>query len=675
MLDRLLKIKKTALPNLQLNPKTMRLTTIKITVITGIIVNLLFGIMAWQLNWPNSLLAVSGLLITIGLVSFMVFSEMKNIKLINSYSDQLNAISASNAMIEFNLDGTIINANENFLQTMGYKLDEIQNKHHRIFCQEDLVKSNEYALFWEKLNQGEFLSETFKRVTKSGKEVYLQATYNPIKDHKGKTYKIIKFATDVTAEKMRTVNYEGQLKAINESNAVIEFNMDGTIISANENFLKTTKYTLKEVKGFHHRMFCEPDYTNSLDYKLFWEKLNRGEFIEESFRRVDKNGKIIHLQATYNPINDLNGKPYKVVKYAIDITQQKKETEATERAAKEVSRVINALEKGDLTQRYSIKSKGELGKMGESLNHALSKLGELIGTIKTSAESLGAAGIQMSSSSQEMSEASTEQATSVEEISSSMEQMLANIQQNNDNAQQTLKIAQLAAEEIIESNKAVDNTVVSMKTITDKITIIEEITRQTNMLALNAAVEAARAGEHGRGFNVVATEVRKLAERSRIAANEINTVSFESVDIAQKSSDYLRNVVPNIQKTSTLVQDISASSIEQNIGAEQVNSAIQQLNHVVQRNASTAEQVAASAQELGSQASMLKSAVTFFKVDNSLYDTSGLEHYDKPKSQEAAKKKLFALEHKHSNEREVIDLNLDLDDGFDDELDNDYEKY
>lgn len=590
------------------------------------------------------------------------------------FSGQLEAIGKSNAVIEFNMDGTVIKANDIFLKTVGYSLDEIKGNHHRIFCEASYANSSEYKTFWDRLNHGEFVAETFKRITKSGKEIYLQATYNPIKDVEGNPYKVVKYAIDVTEEKVRAADFAGQLDAIDKSNAVIEFNMDGTIVQANQNFLNTVKYQMDEIRGNHHRIFCEPGYSSSAEYKLFWDRLNRGEFIAETFKRMDKNGEEIYLQATYNPIKDLNGVPYKVVKYAIDVTQQKKDNVATEMAAKEVSRVINALDQGDLTQRYSVNSEGELGKMGESLNKALVKLSELIGTIISSAESLGSASSQMAGSSQEMSQASTEQASSVEEISSSMEQMLANIQQNNNNAQETEKIASQAAKEILESNEAVDKTVMSMKTIADKISIIGEITRQTNLLALNAAVEAARAGEHGKGFAVVAAEVRKLAERSQVAATEINKVSFESVDIAQKSGEYLRNVVPNIQKTSDLVQEISAASVEQNSGAEQVNSAVQQLNQIVQQNASTAEELASSAEELGAQADMLREAVTFFRVSEED------RHDDRPTPRKStssngsngqSKMRQAVPSNGKAKTKKEIEIVLDSDDS----LDSEYERF
>lgn len=268
---------------------------------------------------------------------------------------------------------------------------------------------------------------------------------------------------------------------------------------------------------------------------------------------------------------------------------------------------------GDLSINYTLNEKttglyGSMIKMSE-------KLSEVITAVRESSDSIAVASSQMTSSSQQLSEGATEQASNAEEVSSSMEQMVANIQQNTDNSKQTEKIAQKAADGIKESSQSVNQTVTSMKTIADKISIIGEIARQTNLLALNAAVEAARAGEHGKGFAVVAAEVRKLAERSQTAATEIDELSGSSVEIAQKSGQLLESIVPDIQKTSDLVQEISAASIEQNSGADQVNNAIQQLNEVVQQNAASSEEMAANAEELNAQADNLKDIIGFFKIE------------------------------------------------------------
>ena len=236
---------------------------------------------------------------------------------------KMNAISKSQAVIEFNLDGTVITANDNFLKTLGYDLKDIQGKHHRMFCDPAYSNSPEYSKFWEKLNRGEFEAGEFKRINKNGKEVWINASYNPILDSNGKATKVVKFATDVTAAKNTTSEFEGKLNAISKSQAVIEFNLDGTVITANENFLKTLGYDLKDIQGKHHRMFCDPTYVNSSDYSRFWEKLNRGEFDAGDFKRIHKNGKEVWINASYNPIFDSNGKVFKVVKFATDITLMK----------------------------------------------------------------------------------------------------------------------------------------------------------------------------------------------------------------------------------------------------------------------------------------------------------------------------------------------------------------
>ena len=238
------------------------------------------------------------------------------------WGGQISAIGKSQAVIEFNMDGTIITANENFLGAVGYTLDEVQGKHHSLFVDEAFKQSAEYSEFWAKLNRGEYESKEYKRFGKGGKEIWIQASYNPIFDTNGKPFKVVKYATDVTAQKLQAADWGGQISAIGKSQAVIEFNMDGTIITANENFLGAVGYTLDEIQGKHHSIFVEEAFKQSAEYREFWASLNRGEFEAKEYKRLGKGGKEIWIQASYNPILDLNGKPFKVVKYATDITQQ-----------------------------------------------------------------------------------------------------------------------------------------------------------------------------------------------------------------------------------------------------------------------------------------------------------------------------------------------------------------
>ena len=280
--------------------------------------------------------------------------------------------------------------------------------------------------------------------------------------------------------------------------------------------------------------------------------------------------------------------------------------------------------RGNLTANVDVYRKDEIGNLADALRDMVSRIKGIVNEIRTGADNIAAASQQMSSSSQEMSQGSSEQASSAEEVSSSMEEMTSNIQQNSDNAQQTEKISVNAAESIKKGNDAAQNSVESMKEIADKISIINDIAFQTNILALNAAVEAARAGEHGKGFAVVASEVRKLAERSGEAAAEIDEKSKSGVDISEQAGKQLAEIVPEIEKTAQLVQEITAASNEMNSGADQVNSAIQQLNQVTQPHAPSSEELATSAEELSSQADQLRQVISFFKVDENNSAVSSL---------------------------------------------------
>jgi methyl-accepting chemotaxis protein len=430
---------------------------------------------------------------------------------------QLAAISKAQAVIEFSLDGHILQANQNFLQTLGYSLEEIKDQHHRIFVAAAEAASTAYRLFWEKLGRGEFDSGEYKRIAKDGREIWIQASYNPIFDRSGKAFKVVKYATDVTAQKLRTADYEGQLAAIGKSQAVIEFSLDGRILQANDNFLKTLGYSLDEVKGQHHSLFVEPSHRASAEYRLFWEKLGRGEFDSGQYKRVGKGGKEVWIQASYNPIFDMNGKPFKVVKYATDVTAQVRANEALAQAVQQTQDVVAAARDGDLMRRVALDGKsGSIRDLCDGINSLVDNMADVVRRIQDSSGAINAAAKEIASGNGDLSARTEQQAASLEETASSMEELTGTVKQNAENARQANQLSIGASDIARKGGQVVGEVVTTMQAIhqssrkiVDIIGVIDGIAFQTNILALNAAVEAARAGEQGRGFAVVAAEVRQ----------------------------------------------------------------------------------------------------------------------------------------------------------------------
>ena len=583
--------------------------------------------------------------------------------LTNAITDALNRVQA---VIQFYPDGTIITANENFCGAVGYDLEEIQGQHHRIFCKSDYTSSQEYKDFWRNLARGQVSSGEFCRIRKDGSEIWINASYNPVYDENGKVIRVVKFATDITDEKIKNAYYGGQIEALNRAQAVIEFNLDGTIINANENFLGAMGYSLEEIQGKHHSMFVDAEYKKSPEYRSFWEQLGKGIYFADEFRRINKAGDDVWIQASYNPIFDQNGKPYRVVKYAVDITARVKAVQAiratmqrlvvgdldtdplrldgdfaelgnsinqfvqdNKRIIGTISDVMSSMSAGDLTQRVDDDFQGEFQVLANAINSFAEEISGTIRSINEAVDTINTASSEIATGNADLSSRTEQQASSLEETASAMEELTGTVRLNAENAEQANMLASQASKVANEGGDLIRQVVDTMgdinasaQEISDIIGVIDGIAFQTNILALNAAVEAARAGEQGRGFAVVASEVRTLAQRSAEAAKEIKELISDSVgkinggnQLVNKSGDTMAEVVNAIQRVNDIMSEISAASSEQATSIEEVGKAVNSMDEMTQQNAALVEEAAAAADSLQQQAIGLTERVAMFKLD------------------------------------------------------------
>jgi len=466
-------------------------------------------------------------------------AEWRDVSQDRLYAGMMEALNKVQAVIEFNLDGTILNANANFLAAVDYRLDEIVDRHHSMFVDPQEAQGPAYRAFWQRLARGEFDAGQYKRIGKNGKEVWIQASYNPILDSTGQAFKVIKYATDITAEKLQAANFEGQIAAINKAQAVIEFGLDGMVSTANENFCSTLGYRSEELVGRHHSLFVDPVEAASPDYRRFWEKLGRGEYDAGQYRRIGKDGREIWIQASYNPILDLSGRPYKVVKYATDITAQKRIAERVT----EISGIVAS-------------AASEMRATAEGMALTAEETTRQAGMVASAAEITS---------------------VNVQTVSSAGEELTASISEIARQVAESSNISQHAVSEADKASDSIRSLAEAAQKIGNVVTLINDIAGQTKLLALNATIEAARAGEAGKGFAVVASEVKSLSDQTARATHEISSQVTAMQSATQTSVGSISGITDTIRKVAEIASAIAGAVEEQSAATREIAANVTQV--------------------------------------------------------------------------------------------------